>query len=1031
MVIRISRFLLRLVELALAIAAAGLAVGAWLLLSGPVSVPWLTPYLERALSDQATVAIDDTWVRLGDDRLLEFTAVGVRLSDASGRPVGELPEVAVGLSTSAILLEGDVALTRIEAATPRLVLTRREDGSIGVGDLGQTTNAAAFDIGLLLNQLPTLLESERWRYLEAIRMSGGELVLEDRKLRRSLRVQDAELSIVPRTDGADARLAFKIEQATGLATVDVAATYRRAGDRIEVEVAFADLLPAELADYAPDLPLAGIRVPLRGKVRRVVVLDGDPSATRFDVTAGSGTIELPQLGLEPLQVSAIAARGELAADLGGLVVDRLSFSAGGAHLGGSGEATWRDGAPTLNADLEAENVTAADLERYWPPDEGREARKWVTENITAGVVPKARATLRFGPGELGQKPLPEHTLDGEFVFEDLTVRYLDTMPPLVGVDGRATFSGQRMDFDVAAGHVGDLVVDQGGIVITGIGIKGRSTTQLEIATTVRGPVEQALDLIDRPPLGFAAKVGIAPETTAGRVTTNLRIGMPLHRELEPSEVRVAAEATIEDGAIAGAPINLSDGQLALTIDNQGADLSGTASIEDVPLKVELRENFDEGASGRRYRIEGTPEVAALERLGLALPIAADGSIGVEATITEAASRHEVRLALDLTPAAIDAPEIGWRKQPGEPGSLEASLVIPANGPMEVLDFRLKSPTLRAEGDLIAQVSPFQIERVRLDRVQLGQSDGRLVLRHGDSAGYDIEIDATTLDLTAFLAGENDDGLDATTPVRLEVRADRAILDGRTFDQVRADLVRDPDGWRSADVVARLPEGGEVKLTLVPDGPEPERRLRLVSSDAGSLLRALHETGRIEGGQLTLDAVLSQQRPSLVAEGMIEASSFRILDAPILARLLTLASPTGVGDLLTGEGLWLDRLEMPFALRGDELQLKKGRMYGSQIGLTFEGKVDLDADTLDVEGTVVPLYGINWTIGQIPVIGQFLRGNEGEGAFAASYSLRGPVDDPTIRVNPLTALAPGFLRELFAGLRAGTLEPPEMPPSHDR
>ena len=66
------------------------------------------------------------------------------------------------------------------------------------------------------------------------------------------------------------------------------------------------------------------------------------------------------------------------------------------------------------------------------------------------MVPKARAALRFGPGELGQKPLPEHTLDGEFVFEDLTVRYLDAMPPLVGASGRATFTGQRMDFDVAA-----------------------------------------------------------------------------------------------------------------------------------------------------------------------------------------------------------------------------------------------------------------------------------------------------------------------------------------------------------------------------------------------------------------------------------------------------------------------------------------------------------------------------------------------------------------------------------------------------
>jgi hypothetical protein len=118
------------------------------------------------------------------------------------------------------------------------------------------------------------------------------------------------------------------------------------------------------------------------------------------------------------------------------------------------------------------------------------------------------------------------------------------------------------------------------------------------------------------------------------------------------------------------------------------------------------------------------------------------------------------------------------------------------------------------------------------------------------------------------------------------------------------------------------------------------------------------------------------------------------------------------------------------VRDEALQLDKGRVYGSQLGLTFHGRVDLAADTLDLEGTIAPLYGVNWTIGRIPIIGQLLRGSEGEGAFAATYSMRGAVDAPTIRVNPLSALAPGFLRELFSGLREGTLEPPEMLPSHD-
>jgi hypothetical protein len=33
-------------------------------------------------------------------------------------------------------------------------------------------------------------------------------------------------------------------------------------------------------------------------------------------------------------------------------------------------------------------------------------------------------------------------------------------------------------------------------------------------------------------------------------------------------------------------------------------------------------------------------------------------------------------------------------------------------------------------------------------------------------------------------------------------------------------------------------------------------------------------------------------------------------------------------------------------------------------------------------------------------------------FAARYALKGPLEDPSVSVNPLSALTPGFLREIF-------------------
>jgi uncharacterized protein YhdP len=766
-----------------------------------------------------------------------------------------------------------------------------------------------------------------------------------------------------------------------------------------------------------------------------VPLQGGPAPVQFDVAAEKGVIELSERGIGPVPIEALWLQGVLAADCAGVVVDRLELASDGADLSGHGEVAWRAGQPTLQADLEAKNATVDHVARFWPANGGREARTWVTENIIAGRVPSARAKLRFGPGELRQKPLPEHTLAGEFAFQDLTLRYVDTMPPLVGVSGSATFTGQRMDFTVASGHVDDLVVDKGSVAITGIGIAGRDTTQLEVEVRMAGPLAQALSLIDRPPLGFTSKIGIAPEAASGQVVADLHIGMPLHKDLEPeNETRVSAEATIRDGALAGKPVNLSNGQLKLTVAEQAAKLAGEAVVEGVPVQLQVQESLRKGAGvDRRYQVEGSPDAALLKRFGVELPIALEGRVGVAATVIERRAMRTAEVALDLTPTAIAVPQLSWRKASGEPGTLTAKAALPAGGPIEITEFALISRDLQATGNLEAQLEPLRLARLQLDQVRFGETRATIAARQSDAAGYDVRIDAQTLDLAPWLDQEGVDeqreaGTEAETPFHLSLQAERLLVQGQQLREVAADLVRGPDGWRSANLSGRLPKNGEFALTLAPAGEQ--QILRLTSGDAGDLLHTLHQTSRVEGGQLALDATIFRQRPSLQAQGKLVARQFHVLDAPLLARLLTVASLTGIVNLLGGEGIAFEQLEAPFVVRDGLLQLDKGRVFGSQLGLTFQGRLDLAADTMDLDGTIVPLYGVNRTIAQIPIIGQLLRGSKGEGAFAATYSMRGPVSEPKISVNPLSALVPGFLRELFSGLREGTLEAPEMLPSHD-
>ena len=83
-----------------------------------------------------------------------------------------------------------------------------------------------------------------------------------------------------------------------------------------------------------------------------------------------------------------------------------------------------------------------------------------------------------------------------------------------------------------------------------------------------------------------------------------------------------------------------------------------------------------------------------------------------------------------------------------------------------------------------------------------------------------------------------------------------------------------------------------------------------------------------------------------------------------------------------------------------------------IGATVDGAIDYLKDDVRMRGTFVPLYGLNNMFGQIPLFGLFLGGGSKEGLVGVTFEVVGPPSAPILRVNPISAVAPGLLRKFF-------------------
>jgi hypothetical protein len=197
-----------------------------------------------------------------------------------------------------------------------------------------------------------------------------------------------------------------------------------------------------------------------------------------------------------------------------------------------------------------------------------------------------------------------------------------------------------------------------------------------------------------------------------------------------------------------------------------------------------------------------------------------------------------------------------------------------------------------------------------------------------------------------------------------------------------------------------------------------RKVMLSSEDAGKFLRAVDMYDNLLGGVLSIEGTVDERDLAQPFTGTVNVDNFRVVNAPIAARVLSAASLTGLNDVLQGNGISFDELNAEFTYVNDVLSLSKGAANGTAVGVTANGSIDLAKSEIRLAGSIVPIYALNSALGAIPILGDLLVGEEGGGIFAPTYTIEGDLEEPSIIVNPLSTFVPGVFRNLITGAEPG-------------
>jgi hypothetical protein len=1009
-------------------------LGAWRLSQGPISLDRLTPLLARSLSsDGIAVVIDHAALSWESNHQLRIVATGVHLSQAESGAQLTFREMDMEPSLRG-LLTGNLVPSRLTLSEPDLRLQRAADGSyrLGLGGEGgvQPDESSQFWGKRLLDDITASPEEAGpLSYLRELELRNAAVTVEDRSLGITWHADRADLTLDRDAAGITGKLSLVIGTEGKEATISGDVAYRRGGT-LMLKLGFGGLNPALFAPAAPDLAVfAALDAPISGTMS----LAFDPvgfalSGADCDLIIGTGMLrggDFPEGGIK---LASGAIKGHYDPAAGRVTIDSLALDLGGpkATISGSVDHIGRDllaGSWPQQFDVAANfNVESLPVDAFpvlWPEHFGALTRSWITQHVHDGMLDTINGRLEgqvdLTPGV--KKPINASRLDGTASYHNLTIEYFAPLEPVRGIDGTATFDRTQIDFAPVGGHVLDGQVTHAAVKLYQLDTNDETA---DVDVTVQGPVREALTVLDTEPLGYAKALSLDAAHASGDFTARMFFRVPLKHDLNLDEVEYRADADLTGVAVPNAVFNrdLSDGNFHLMLDSNALRLDGTANLAAVPVKLNWMESFvSSEAVKRRYTVQARIDDSGWTQLGLNFSDfgTIKGPVDVElfyGLARDAKSRRaQATVSADFKDAAVDFGKLGWIKPAGVPATAKFALDLADDRLTAIRDVALTGNGIDAR--LAAAFDQSGLTRLDFPRFIAGDSTNVSgSLERMPSGGWRLTVRGTSYDASALFDELSQPTSNPQPPaLAIDAKLDRLVVGPqRQVTQLTASLASDGPHWTDAVIDANLT--GNNKFAVRFGGAAGAGKFDLKADDFGAFLALIDVTGNVQGGSFAITGNAVDDNGKRVLKGTLLGADYRIVRAPLFARLLSVASLSGAGALLNGTGIPFSKLEGDIVYGGGRIAVSNLRAYGGAIGINVDGEVNYDAGTLDASGTLVPAYTLNSVLGNIPVLGSLLMGGEGQGLFGANFRMAGPLADPQISVNPLSAFAPGALRRLF-------------------
>lgn len=1037
----------------------------WTLYKGPISVPYLKPYIIQALNYDES----DYSVGIGDVNLelvrsvqpLRITAEDINLKKKDGTFAISAPKLYLSFSLRA-LLKGIVAPSDVSLDSPTVYIFA--DYGVEKEHIDEANKKKlAFYVDKFKDFLNNYNSPEKIypeSYVNNINIKGAEVEFHEVDLGRKWMLSDLNLEFSRNLVNLELNADALVNLNDKVASVGFESEYHATSDKLDLEVYFSDLNLSDIMDSFENKnadakqSVFRVEVPVNGKVSTEIdgaeiLLHPENAAAylsdavrkiNFELDGGHGFVTFDNDEKYNYEIDEMLLAGELTGGFDELNIKNADFKMGGQTAQISFVAK---GLENYYLEHSLEGVTAEFtakidefsleyLSRFWPRYLAEPAWQWCKDGLTGGQAKNGNFVFKFGYDNK-TKSFGLLNLDGVADLEDGDLHYLDGMPDVHNVYGRAKFSMQNISIDVDKGVSDGVIITGGNVNIYDL---NKNDNFISINLIGNSSITDALNLINNPPLKIAAGMGVDPKTIHGNVDVQLKLDFELKQNLDGKDIKVDVKADLHDVSnsdfVPGHTMSAKN--LLLSVDTAGWSLSGEAKYDTLPIKLAINEKFAEKKYKSKCNISFKLDDEAKKALGINWAILEEPNISgyaiVDADITvQQNDEIAVKVKADLKNTAIDFAYLGFVKPLNQTAAASADVVLIKDKIKSVSNIKLQKSGFNIAGGLSMYPSG-RVKSVDINQIKGPKTSARAKVSISDSENpwLKVEISGLSYDLSPFfeqikskrqkdnkhlpVQANDDDGFEKANNTDIFMTVNSLWTNNTTPIQNFAGSakIRKGIGMEELHMVGNygIDKSIKLKLDYIPKSNK-EHYLSIDSNNAGSTFKVLRLYDNMVGGTMKIEARRLADKKFI---GHMQVRDFSIQNAPVVAKLLSVASFTGMLDLLKGDGLTFTHFNAPFEYQYKILTLKQAKAEGNVVGITTNGTYNRATDDIKMKGVIAPAYSINRFLGKIPVVGNLLASKDGT-IFAATYKITGNADDAKVDINSLSMLSPNSLKEWYA------------------